>query len=288
MEARSQLRHRPTGDYPIFMDQERFVNETAVRFDPGKWAKPRQRDVLSAGARTEAEGAKQPERTRGHRRGHMFPARTAVLLSLAVLPWTLVAQGAAADPAPVTLSNTLRPALSQVSQAVSNVDIRHWKAPNSVKSAAADDVASIQRDLSGTLAGLMSQAEAAPSSIPSSFAVYRNVDALYDTLLRVVETAGLAAPDQDAMALENALTQLEAARSDLGEKILMAAQAQQNEVLRLRTVIARAAVAPPPPVKTIVVDDGPVRKETVHHHTTKKAAKPAAKPDDSTAKPNPQ
>ncbi len=93
----------------------------------------------------------------------------------------------------------LRPALSQVNQAITNVDIRHWKAPGSVKSAAAGDVSSIQRDLSGTLAGLMSQAEAAPASIPSSFAVYRNVDALYDTLLRVVETADLvgAGPGRD-------------------------------------------------------------------------------------------
>ena len=157
-----------------------------------------------------------------------------------------------------------------------------------MRSAAAGDVTSIQRDLSGTLAGLMSRAEAAPSSVPSSFAVYRNVDALYDTLLRVVETADLSAPDQDAMALETALKQLEEARSDLGEKILAASQAQQNEVVRLRTVIARAAAAPPPPVKTIVVDDGPAKRETEtahHHHTTKK---PAAKTDQSSQKPNPQ
>jgi hypothetical protein len=184
------------------------------------------------------------------------------------------------------MSNSLQPALSQVSQAVSGIDVRHWKAPNSVKSAAAGDITSIQHDLSGTLAGLMSQAQAAPSSIPSSFAVYRNVDALYDTLLRVVQTADLSAPDQDVSALESALRQLEQARTDLGERILGATQAQQNEVVRLRTVIARAAAAPPPPVKTVVVDDGPAKKATaVHHHTTKK---PAAKPADTSQKPNPQ
>lgn len=241
-------------------------------------------------AGTESEAGKQPRTRLGHR-VHMFPARTAVLLTLAVLPWSLTAQSAIADPPPpVALSSSLQPALSQVSQAVSNIDIRHWKAPNSVKSAASGDVSSIQHDLSGTLAGLMSQAQAAPSSISSSFAVYRNVDALYDTLLRVVQTADLAAPDQDATALGNALSQLEAARSDLGEKILLATQAQQNEVVRLRTAMAREAAAPPAPVKTIVVDDGPARHETkkettVHHHTTKK---PAAKPGDSTQKPNPQ
>ncbi|HZZ38681.1 MAG TPA: hypothetical protein VFE06_06095 [Acidobacteriaceae bacterium] len=216
----------------------------------------------------------------------MLPARTTFLLMLAVLPWSLTAQSAAADPAPAAMSGTLRPALSQVNQAVSNLDIRHWKAPGSVKSAASGDVSSIQRDMSGTLASLMSQAEAAPSSVPSSFAVYRNVDALYDTLLRVVETADLSAPDQDVSALEGALRQLEAARTDLGERILAATQAQQNEVVRLRTVIARAAAAPPPPVKTVVVDDGPAKRPTpAHHHTTKK---PAPKPTDSSEKPSPQ
>jgi hypothetical protein len=212
---------------------------------------------------------------------------------LAVLPWSLAAQNAAAaDPAaaaaPSVMSNMLRPALSQVNQAITSVDIRHWKAPGSVKSAASGDVSSIQRDLSGTLAGLMSQAEGAPSSIPSSFAVYRNVDALYDTLLRVVETADLSAPDQDAGALESALRQLEAARSDLGERIFAGIQAQQSEVIRLRTVIARAAASPPAPVKTVVVDDGPVKKdkkEEHHRHTTKK---PTAKPDQPSQKPNPQ
>jgi hypothetical protein len=228
----------------------------------------------------------QPRESHRHRRGHMFLTRPAVLLVFAVLPWSLAAQNAAADPAPAALSSALRPALSQVSQAISSIDIRHWKAPGSVRSAADGDVSSIQRDLTGTLAGLMSQAEAAPSSIPSSFAVYRNVDALYDTLLRVVETADLSAPDQDAMALEAALKQLEEARSDLGARILAATQAQQNEVIRLRTVVARAAAAPPPPAKTIVVDDGPAKKEKKevhHHHTTK-----TTKPEDSNAKPNPQ
>jgi hypothetical protein len=217
----------------------------------------------------------------------MLQARSVVLLAFAVLPWSLSAQSAAADPAPSVMSNAVQPALALVNQAVTNVDTRHWKAPSSVKSAAAGDISSIQRDLSGTLAGLMSQAQAAPGSIPSSFAVYRNVDALYDTLLRVVETADLSAPDQDATALETALKQLESARTDLGERILAATQTQQNEVIRLRTAIVRAAAAPAQPVKTLVVDDGPVRKETtVHHHHT--AKKPAAKTEKPAEKPNPQ
>jgi hypothetical protein len=266
------------------MEQERFVNETGAQVWPGNITRLERR-VLGMGRK--AQRGKQPERLRRHR-VHMFPARLAFLLVFAALPWSLTAQSAP-DPAasPAVMSNMLQPALSQVSQAISNIDIGHWKAPKSVKSGAAGDVSSIQRDLSGALAGLMSQAATAPSSIPSSFAVYRNVDALYDTLLRVVETADLSAPDQDATALESALKQLEAARTDLGERIMSATQAQQNEVVRLRTAVVRA-VAAPQPVKTIVVDDGPVKKEKkeVHHRRTTKTT--TKKPETSAAKPNPQ
>ena len=271
------------------MEQEQFVNETWTRSRTGNSADPERREHRAAGIAKNARFGKQPE-GRWRHRVHMFPARTAVFLIFAALSLPLAAQSAAAADhasaaAPSVMSSMLRPALSQVSQAISNVDIRHWKAPKSVKEAADGDVSSIQRDLSGTLAGLMSQAEASPGSIPPSFSVYRNVDALYDTLLRVVETADLSAPDQDAMALEAALKQLEEARSDLGARILAATQAQQTEVVRLRTAIVRAAAAPAP-VKTIVVDDGPVKKEKKeehHRHTTRKK-----KPAEPSEKPNPQ
>ena len=217
-------------------------------------------------------------------------------LALAFLPLSSGAQGAApppapgaADPAARLVSANLRPALSQIGQTITGLNIRRWKAPNEVRDATQQDVGSIQRDLSGTLAGLLEQADAAPGSVPAAFAVYRNVDALYDTLLRVVLTADLAAPENEAGSLQSALTGLESARSNLGDSILHASQAQQGELVRMRNVIAAAeAAARRQPPKTTVVDDGPARetrKETVaHHHTTTR--KPAAKTDAS--KPNPQ
>jgi len=218
-----------------------------------------------------------------------------MVLILAALPWSLAAQapvsaagGSGASP-PSAVSVTLQPALTQVAQTLSNLNIRRWKAPGSVRDAADNDVSSIQRDLSGTLAGLLQQADAAPGSVPAAFAVYRNVDALYDTLLRVVETAQLAAPDDEASALISALGNLESARSVLGENILSGSQTEQAELERLRTVIARAAAnaaAPRPVVKTTIIDDGPApEKETARrHHTARKPVKPA----ESSQKSNPQ
>ena len=196
--------------------------------------------------------------------------RALLTLFTASLALPLLAQNA--DPASglASISTTLRPALDQVGQSVSSLNIHHWKAPGDVKAAADQDVSSIQHDLSGALAGLLQQANAAPGSVPAAFAVYRNVDALYDTLLRVVLTANLAAPDEEANSLQAALTSLETARSQVGESILQASQAQQAELIRVRAALTKAAAAPRPPVKTTVIDDGPVRETSKPKHPAKK------------------
>ncbi len=215
-----------------------------------------------------------------HRPGHMSFVRVSLALLTAAIPWSVSAQSAvpAADP-PISISGTLRPALAQVSQALSGVNIKHWKAPGDVKSAADQDISSIQRDLSGTLAGLLQQSDAAPGSVPAAFAVYRNVDALYDTLLRVVLTANLAAPDTEANSLQAALATLESARSGIGDSILNASQAQHSELVRIRTALARAAAVQRAPVTTTVVDDGPAAETAKHKRTTRKpASKPASNP----------
>jgi hypothetical protein len=219
----------------------------------------------------------------------MSLTRVSMALFTATLSWSVSAQSAApATPPAATVSGTLRPALTQVGQALSSLSIKRWKAPNEVKSAADQDVTSIQRDLNGTLATLIEQADAAPGSVPPAFAVYRNVDALYDTLLRVVLTANLAAPDNEASALQAALSSLESARSQLSESILNNSQAQQAELVRIRTALAHAAAVQRAPVTTTVVDDGPT-PETKHRKTTKKTTSTPPKPaNPSSSNPAPQ
>ena len=208
------------------------------------------------------------------------------------LPVSLAAQAAAPAAAGSTGSSTIRPALGQVAQTLNSINVHRWKAPNPVRDAADEDVSSIQRDLNGTLAGLLQQADAAPGSVPAAFAVYRNLDALYDTLLRVVETAELAAPDNEQGQLESALKTLESARSSLGDVIQNGSQTQQAELMRLRTVIATAATQQQSAVKTTVINDGPAPAEKPGHHhttTTKKTATSTTKPANTSQSPsNPQ
>jgi hypothetical protein len=215
----------------------------------------------------------QPPAVKKHRPADMSFTRASLALLVATLSWSVSAQSAVPQN---SVSGTLRPALSQVGQALGGVGIHRWKAPNAVRSEADQDVSSIQRDINGTLAGLLQQADAAPGSVPAAFAVYRNVDALYDTLLRVVLTANLAAPDNEANALQAALSSLESARSTLGESILTASQSQQTELVRIRTALANAAAAPRAPAKTTVVDDGPAPDTSAKRKHTTPARKPGS------------
>jgi hypothetical protein len=154
----------------------------------------------------------------------------------------------------------LRPALANVQGAIGGLSIGHWKASSEVRSNALQDVASMQRDLTATLPGLMTQAEAAgasgPAALSPAFAVFRNLDALYDVLLRVTETAALTGPGSDASSLEDARAGLEDGRAKLGAWLLEAIGAQDAQIAHAAAPVSHQAAAPAAPNK-IVVDDGP-------------------------------
>lgn len=173
----------------------------------------------------------------------------------------------------------LPPTMNEVNLAVSGVEVRKWKAPGDVKDTANSDIQSIERDLSGTLPGLVSQAQAAPGTIAPAFAVYRNLDALYDVLLRVTETATLAGSQQEAARLEGARADLQTRRSQLGNALLTSATVQDTNVVQLRASLDAAkrgggGAAGGAPTK-IVVNDGPDTSSTKTVHKKKPAAKPA-------------
>ncbi len=57
--------------------------------------------------------------------------------------------------------NNLRPALTNVQNAITNLNVAHWKAPNDIRVTTQQDINSMQRDLNTTLPTLMAQADAA-------------------------------------------------------------------------------------------------------------------------------
>jgi hypothetical protein len=162
----------------------------------------------------------------------------------------------------------LRPALGNVQTVIVSLSISHWKAPGSTRAAVQQDVDSMQRDLSKTLPPLLAQADASsPAALSPSFAVFRNLDALYDVLLRVTETASLVG-SSDANSLEDARAGLEAGRAQLGTWLLQSISAQDTQIARARAAVAAPATASPAAPNKIVVDDGP---ETPKPHKKKPA-----------------
>jgi hypothetical protein len=171
---------------------------------------------------------------------------------------------AAVAPAPTGFAMmNLRPALANVQTAITNLNVGHWKAPNDIRAATQQDIASMQKDLNTALPPLLAQADTAasangPAALAPAFAVFRNLDALYDVLLRVTETAGLAGSAADASNLEDARAGLEDGRAKLGAWLLQAIGAQDAQVVRLQApAAARAPAAAPAAPNKIVVNDGP-------------------------------
>ncbi len=286
MEARSQLRHRPTPDnFLIFVESARFVKQVLLH---GFGAAASTLVVPSSACATiitynELELmindldrlANQTMKSSFPRCFQDFVSLTGVVQSSSPLASMVACALLLSGPAllaqqPPPPADIVRPSLNQISEASASLNISRWKAPSDVRLVAQRDVDSIQRDINTTLPPLLDRAAAAQSSVAASFAVYRNIDALYDVLLRVAETATLAGSSNEANVLEATLTSLETSRRTLGDSILQLAGNQEQDLVALRSAAAQAAAAasavpPPAPVKT-VVDDGPA--------TTKAASPP--------------
>ncbi len=175
--------------------------------------------------------------------------------------------------APVaSTSETLTPALARVSQAVQALNIGKWKVSGQQKSLSQKDAQSVSRDLDQALPGLMQQATAQPASVAAAFAVYRNVDALYDVLLRLAKTAENGAPQSEAASLQFALERLETARTQLGQAIQAVAADHDTALTKLVTA-AQAQAAQSARPATTVVEDGP--KPAARHKRKTAAAKTA-------------
>ena len=218
-------------------------------------------------------------------KGHARAAMVALCVGFAVAPTWAQGNVGPAVPGAGSLPQTsllLQPAISELQGTVAALRIAKWKAPEPVRTDAEQNLSSIDRDINNTLPGLIGQADAPPRSVANAFAVYRNLDALYEVLLRVSGTADLAAPDAEAAMLTHSLATLDASRRSLADAILAASRAEEVVLAQ-----PRVAVAPPPPaapVATTVVSDGPA--VTSAHRKTK--PKPKAKATTAPAATPPQ
>jgi len=165
--------------------------------------------------------------------------------------------------------------LAQLNQIVENtrVDLARlrvdkWKADAASKRQADANADSVQRNITSALPAIVQQVRANPGSVSATFKLYRNMNALYDVMSSLTESAGAFGSSEEYQSLANDTSKLDTLRRSLAFRDNELAQLQA----RLRQSTSAAAAVPP---KKIIVDDNePAKKST---------KKPAAKKKTTTA-----
>jgi hypothetical protein len=182
-----------------------------------------------------------------------------------------MANAAALPPAPAatapvtpTASSILQPSLDAVHQTLVGLNTGRWKR-GSVRDEASADINSIEQDMQTHVPPLLKDADAAPGALSKTLPVLRHVDALYDVLLRVVEAARMAAPDDQANALRDTLASLNKARLALDDSMETVAGTQEKQLVDLRVTVQKQAAfkcpAPPPAPVCPAPAKKPVKKK---------------------------
>jgi len=178
---------------------------------------------------------------------------------------TTPASPAAAQPVQPP-SSIMQPALDNLQQTIDQLEPQKWKGPGAMRDDAVANINSIRRDLGTTLPSLLNAADAEPNSITKVLPAYRNVEALYDVLLRVDQASRYTAPSDQVAALESAMSRLEASRRALAEQMQMSATTREKQVVDLQAAVKAAAAKPPVPCTP-----PPTTKKPRRRHTTTKS-----------------
>lgn len=198
---------------------------------------------------------------------------------------------AQAAPAPLAQkpSAILQPSLDGLKSTISSLNLDKWKRGN-VRQEAQDHISSIMGDMQNRLPGLITDADSAPAQISKTLPLSRNVDALYDVFLRVVDAARISAPSDQVQSLQQAQTGLEHSRSILDAQLQSLAADQDKQVgtlqatLRQREQALQTALANPPPAAK-PEPCVPPKKKVVRKKTT---PKPSTTQQPSAQQPAPQ
>ena len=207
---------------------------------------------------------------------------TAALAGVAYAQQNLVEQAGSAPVSYASMTEVsgvvgqLNLASQTLSADLEKVRVEKWRTDGDTKRQSLANVESIQRNLQSALPGMVSQLNAAPDSLSTTFKVYRNVGALYDVVANLAESAGAFGSKDEYQSLSNDTSSIEKARRALADRMDKLAAAKDSEIANLHTQVkALQAAMPPEPPKKIIIDDGEKPKKPV---VKKKVAKPAAAP----------
>ena len=184
------------------------------------------------------------------------------------------------QPAPVPDATASLGPLNQVIENtrvdLARLRVDKWKADTASRRQAESNAESVQRNLASALPAIVQQVRANPGSVGATFKLYRNLNALYDVMSSLTESAGAFGSNEEYQALANDTSKLDTLRRSLADRVETMATSRDNEVAQLqaRARLASPAAAPAGPKKIVVDDNEPVKKST---------KKPVAKKKTTTA-----
>jgi hypothetical protein len=214
---------------------------------------------------------------------NLNPTLTAVVLfSLVSSAWSLQVQ-VVPTPVPYASVSELNGIIGQLEQAsettqadLGKLRVEKWKMDSGFKKQTLANVDSIKRNLQSALPEIVAQLRNSPEDLTASFKIYRNLDALYDVLGNVTESAGAFGSKDEFQSLSNDLSALERSRHSFAARMENLTASKEAELNQLRTQVRTLqAAVPPPPPKKIVVDDNEPKKPAPKKKTV---PKPPAKP----------
>jgi len=203
--------------------------------------------------------------------------------------------GAAPAPVPYASVNELNGLLAQLDQAaqatqgdLAKLRVEKWKMDNAYKRQTAGNVESIRRNLQSALPEITSGLRNSPEDLAATFKLYRNLDALYDVLGSVAESAGAFGSKDEFQSLSNDLNSFERIRRAFADRMENLATSKENEIGSLRTQVKtlQAQVPPPAPKKIVVDDDEPKKPAPKKKTTPKKTTTPPATTQPASAPPS--
>lgn len=155
--------------------------------------------------------------------------------------------------------------------------IDKWKTDSSTKSQATDNVESIQRNITNAMPGLISAVRSAPQSLVANFKLYRNINALYDVLANLAESAGAFGKREEYEVIAPHVAAIDDDRRTYGDLLAEMTASADSRIAAYQQAAAQAAAQPP---KKIIIDDtepAPAPKKKSRKKSATSSSKPSSK-----------
>lgn len=217
-----------------------------------------------------------------------------VLLAAQSRPPSPAAQASTPSVAPANTPD-VAPLLAKIEQETQSLNadvgklrIDRWKTDSGTKQQAAENAASIQRNITAALPELMNAVRSSPQSLAANFKLYRNLNALYDVVAGLGESVGAFGKREEFDVIAPHVAALDDARRSYADFVQQMSASADSRIAADQEAFARAAAAAAvqaPPKKIVVDDDKPAPTTTTKKKKTTTKKSPATSTSDSTSTP---